>query len=133
MGWNSFFGYNYLLYVFFSNIQVEVLAVRLTQKERELIQEKFEVKKLVNFLNQVSSWLSSFWLCVCLWFFMIPCVFWMEGCNLKNSKCRNKSIMIFFPFYYSFYLVWNCSWFFSFVKSLQFEFLCFADNIVFFL
>lgn len=34
-------------------IQVEALAVKLTQKEGELIQEKFEVKKLVNFLKQV--------------------------------------------------------------------------------
>lgn len=34
-------------------MQVEALAVKLTQKEGELIQEKFEVKKLVNFLKQV--------------------------------------------------------------------------------
>ncbi|KAI4319640.1 hypothetical protein MLD38_033218 [Melastoma candidum] len=34
---------------------VEVLAVKLTQKEGELIQEKFEVKKLVNFLKQASE------------------------------------------------------------------------------
>ena len=128
-----FFGYNYLLYFSFWNIQVDALAVKLTQKDGELIQEKFEVKKLANFLNQVSSWLSSFWLCVCFWFFMIQHVFWMEGSNLKNSKCRHKSIMIFFPFYCSFYLIWNCSWFFLFVKSLQFGFLCFANNIVFFL
>jgi len=33
--------------------QVEALAVKLTQNEGELIQEKFEVKKLVNFLKQV--------------------------------------------------------------------------------
>ncbi|CAA0837402.1 Stomatal closure-related actin-binding protein 2 [Striga hermonthica] len=34
---------------------VEALAVKLTQKEGELIQEKFEVKKLVNFLKQVTD------------------------------------------------------------------------------
>lgn len=34
-------------------IQVEALAVKLTQNEGELIQEKFEVKKLGNFLKQV--------------------------------------------------------------------------------
>ncbi len=34
-------------------LQVEALAVKLTQKEGELIQEKFEVKKLANFLKQV--------------------------------------------------------------------------------
>ncbi|XP_075511465.1 stomatal closure-related actin-binding protein 3-like isoform X3 [Primulina tabacum] len=34
---------------------VEALAVKLTQKEGELIQEKFEVKKLVNFLNQATE------------------------------------------------------------------------------
>ena len=33
---------------------VEALAVKLTQKERELIQEKFEVKRLANFLKQVT-------------------------------------------------------------------------------
>jgi hypothetical protein len=33
---------------------VEALAVKLTQNEGELIQEKFEVKKLGNFLKQVS-------------------------------------------------------------------------------
>jgi len=32
---------------------VEALAVKLTQNEGELIQEKFEVKKLLNFLKQV--------------------------------------------------------------------------------
>ncbi|RVW15884.1 Stomatal closure-related actin-binding protein 2 [Vitis vinifera] len=32
---------------------VEALAVKLTQREGELIQEKFEVKKLANFLKQV--------------------------------------------------------------------------------
>ena len=87
---------NYFIYFSFWNIQVEALAVKLTQKEGELIQEKFKDKKLTKFLNQVSSWLLSFWLCVCLWFFMIKHVFWMKGCNLKNSKCRHKSIMIFF-------------------------------------
>ncbi|KAH7853308.1 hypothetical protein Vadar_001032 [Vaccinium darrowii] len=34
---------------------VEALAVKLTQKEGELIQEKFEVKKLANFLKQASE------------------------------------------------------------------------------
>ncbi|CAN1337582.1 Stomatal closure-related actin-binding protein 3 [Linum perenne] len=34
---------------------VEALAVKLTQKEGELIQEKFEVKKLANFLRQTSE------------------------------------------------------------------------------
>lgn len=34
---------------------VEALAVKLMQKEGELIQEKFEVKKLVNFLKQASE------------------------------------------------------------------------------
>ncbi|KAK4481778.1 hypothetical protein RD792_012689 [Penstemon davidsonii] len=34
---------------------VGALAVKLTQKEGELIQEKFEVKKLVNFLKQASE------------------------------------------------------------------------------
>nr|KYP43342.1 hypothetical protein KK1_035211 [Cajanus cajan] len=34
---------------------VEALAVKLTQNEGELIQEKFEVKKLVNFLKQASE------------------------------------------------------------------------------
>ena len=33
--------------------QVEALAVQLTQREGELIQEKMEVKKLANFLKQV--------------------------------------------------------------------------------
>lgn len=36
-------------------LQVEALAVKLTQREGELIQEKFEVKKLANFLKQVSQ------------------------------------------------------------------------------
>lgn len=36
-------------------MQVEALAVKLTQKEGELIQEKFEVKKLANFLKQVGD------------------------------------------------------------------------------
>jgi len=36
-------------------LQVEALAVKLTQKEGELIQEKFEVKKLANFLKQVTD------------------------------------------------------------------------------
>jgi len=35
-------------------LQVEALAVQLTQREGELIQEKAEVKKLANFLKQVS-------------------------------------------------------------------------------
>ncbi|CAN1337584.1 Stomatal closure-related actin-binding protein 3 [Linum perenne] len=35
--------------------EVEALAVKLTQKEGELIQEKFEVKKLANFLRQTSE------------------------------------------------------------------------------
>lgn len=35
------------------SLQVEALAVKLTQNEGELIQEKFEVKKLANFLKQV--------------------------------------------------------------------------------
>jgi hypothetical protein len=39
---------------------VEALAVKLTQSEGELIQEKFEVKKLVNFLKQVLFEISSF-------------------------------------------------------------------------
>lgn len=34
-------------------LQVEALAVQLTQREGELIQEKAEVKKLANFLKQV--------------------------------------------------------------------------------
>ena len=34
---------------------VEALAVKLTQREGELIQEKFEVKKLANFLKQASE------------------------------------------------------------------------------
>ncbi|KAL9237907.1 hypothetical protein vseg_012401 [Gypsophila vaccaria] len=34
---------------------VEALAVKLTRKEGELIQEKFEVKKLANFLKQASE------------------------------------------------------------------------------
>ncbi|KAI4348578.1 hypothetical protein L6164_009287 [Bauhinia variegata] len=34
---------------------VEALAVKLTQNEGELIQEKFEVKKLLNFLKQTSE------------------------------------------------------------------------------
>ena len=36
-------------------LQVEALAVQLTQREGELIQEKAEVKKLTNFLKQVMS------------------------------------------------------------------------------
>ncbi|MED6160886.1 hypothetical protein PIB30_055488 [Stylosanthes scabra] len=35
--------------------EVEALAVKLTQNEGELIQEKFEVKKLANFLKQASE------------------------------------------------------------------------------
>lgn len=35
---------------------MEALAVKLTQREGELIQEKFEVKKLANFLKQVIGW-----------------------------------------------------------------------------
>lgn len=34
-------------------LQVEALAVQLTQREGELMQEKEEVKKLANFLKQV--------------------------------------------------------------------------------
>lgn len=37
----------------FCFVQVEALAVQLTQREGELIQEKAEVKKLANFLKQV--------------------------------------------------------------------------------
>lgn len=37
------------------SLQVEALAVKLTQNEGELIQEKFEVKKLANFLKQASE------------------------------------------------------------------------------
>ena len=40
-------------------MQVEALAVKLTQKEGELIQEKFEVKKLANFLKQVIDYLVN--------------------------------------------------------------------------
>lgn len=36
-----------------SLFQVEALAVQLTEREGELIQEKSEVKKLANFLKQV--------------------------------------------------------------------------------
>ncbi|XP_023929435.2 stomatal closure-related actin-binding protein 2, partial [Quercus suber] len=36
-------------------LQVEALAVKLTQKEGELIQEKFEVKKLASYLKQASE------------------------------------------------------------------------------
>ncbi|CAJ1964709.1 unnamed protein product [Sphenostylis stenocarpa] len=36
-------------------LQVEALAVQLTQREGELIQEKAEVKKLTNFLKQASE------------------------------------------------------------------------------
>ncbi|KAJ7972088.1 stomatal closure-related actin-binding protein 1 [Quillaja saponaria] len=39
---------------------VEALAVKLTQDEGELIQEKFEVKKLANFLKQVFYGIQSF-------------------------------------------------------------------------
>lgn len=39
-------------------MQVEALAVKLTQKEGELIQDKFEVKKLASYLKQV---LYAFW------------------------------------------------------------------------
>lgn len=35
------------------NLQVEALAVQLTHREGELVQEKAEVKKLTNFLKQV--------------------------------------------------------------------------------
>lgn len=35
-------------------LQVESLAVQLTQREGELMQEKAEVKKLANFLKQVT-------------------------------------------------------------------------------
>jgi hypothetical protein len=44
---------------------VEALAVKLTQSEGELIQEKFEVKKLVNFLKQVLFEISSFSIEIC--------------------------------------------------------------------
>lgn len=39
----------------FSNSQVEALAVQLTQREGELIQEKAEVKRLATFLKQVKK------------------------------------------------------------------------------
>jgi hypothetical protein len=39
---------------------VEALAVQLTQREGELIQEKAEVKKLANFLKQVILSLKEF-------------------------------------------------------------------------
>lgn len=38
---------------------MEALAVKLTQNEGELIQEKFEVKRLANFLKQVTLITSS--------------------------------------------------------------------------
>lgn len=46
---------SFIIIVFDYNLilQVEALAVKLTQKEGELIQEKFEVKKLANYLKQV--------------------------------------------------------------------------------
>ena len=34
-------------------MQVELLAIKLTQQEGEFVQEKFEVTKLANFLKQV--------------------------------------------------------------------------------
>lgn len=37
----------------FKRLQVEALAVQLTQREGELIQEKAEVKRLATFLKQV--------------------------------------------------------------------------------
>lgn len=45
--------------------QVEALAVKLTQNEGELIQEKFEVKKLLNFLKQVFFDIFTF----CKWLY----------------------------------------------------------------
>lgn len=47
-------------YLTIYSLQVEALAVKLTQNEGELIQEKFEVKKLVNFLKQVLCRLNVF-------------------------------------------------------------------------
>ncbi|KAK7389347.1 hypothetical protein VNO78_24266 [Psophocarpus tetragonolobus] len=43
------------LWVMGSHLFVEALAVQLTQREGELIQEKAEVKKLANFLKQASE------------------------------------------------------------------------------
>lgn len=59
------------------SFQVEALAVQLTQREGELIQEKTEVKKLANFLKQVypcmclchseSSLINlGFYICLCV-------------------------------------------------------------------
>lgn len=39
----------------FFSFQVEALAVQLTQREGELIQEKTEVKKLADFLKKVTK------------------------------------------------------------------------------
>lgn len=42
--------------MWYSNfLQVEALAIQLTQREGELIQEKAEVKKLATFLKQVKK------------------------------------------------------------------------------
>lgn len=44
---------NMIMSNYSSLFQVEALAVQLTEREGELIQEKSEVKKLANFLKQV--------------------------------------------------------------------------------
>ena len=51
------------MFLILCHCQVEALAVQLTQREGELIQEKAEVKKLANFLKQVmwTSWWKLMW------------------------------------------------------------------------
>lgn len=56
----------------------------MTQKEGELIQEKFEVKKLANFLKQVSSPRSSFELC-----------FFLLMSQMKISLFRELAVLPF--------------------------------------
>jgi hypothetical protein len=77
---------------------VEALAVKLTQSEGELIQEKFEVKKLVNFLKQVLFEISSFSIEIC--FFSpwngnpIPCLFYRLLKMLKSWLIKRSLLLV---------------------------------------
>ena len=71
-----------------NDLQVEALAVKLTQEEGELIQEKFEVKKLANFLKQVvmaHQNLHSF----------LQCFFFLQNHTFLNQDSHRLVLFIF--------------------------------------
>lgn len=95
---------------------MEALAVKLTQNEGELIQEKFEVKKLVNFLKQVfnmffsDGWIYRMACHIQLNYLMLEClrlvsVFGNLGEQLETISSIKKMKLIMSPKNVTF---WKC-------------------------